>query len=128
MIAALRTHEIDIGIGLTEGWVAGLVGKDRLQKGHPDGGYKIVGQWVETPLRWAIVTGNGRDDVDSVDDLEGRRAGVSRMGRYVSLNHTRPSSSGLDSPGIFFYTAAPTLCHMSFPSNRNGACLPNPSS
>jgi hypothetical protein len=46
MIAALRAGEIDIGIGLTEGWVAGL--------GHEhvvgDGGYRLVGTYVETPL------------------------------------------------------------------------------
>jgi hypothetical protein len=46
MITALRAGEIDVGIGLTEGWVAGL-GKADV-KG--DGGYKIVGTYVETPL------------------------------------------------------------------------------
>lgn len=46
MITALRAGEIDIGIGLTEGWVAGL-GKDAVEG---DGGYKIVGTYVETPL------------------------------------------------------------------------------
>jgi hypothetical protein len=45
MITALRDNEIDVGIGLTEGWVAGL-GKD----GVTDGGYSIVGTYVETPL------------------------------------------------------------------------------
>lgn len=48
MITALRGGEIDIGIGLTEGWVAGL-GKAQ-QSGDKDGGYKIVGTYVETPL------------------------------------------------------------------------------
>jgi hypothetical protein len=46
MITALRAGEIDIGIGLTEGWVAGL-GKADVEG---DGGYKIVGTYVETPL------------------------------------------------------------------------------
>lgn len=46
MITSLRSGEIDIGIGLTEGWVAGL-GKEG-QDG--DGGYRIVGTYVETPL------------------------------------------------------------------------------
>lgn len=46
MITALRSGEIDIGIGLTEGWVAGL-GKSDLED---DGGYRIVGTYVETPL------------------------------------------------------------------------------
>jgi hypothetical protein len=46
MITSLRTGEIDVGVGLTEGWVAGL-GKDGVEE---DGGYRIVGTYVETPL------------------------------------------------------------------------------
>ncbi|PGH27163.1 hypothetical protein AJ80_01120 [Polytolypa hystricis UAMH7299] len=80
MITSLRENEIDIGIGLTEGWVAGLVGKDQLAKGVEDGGYTVVGQWVETPLRWAIVTGRERSEINGVDDLQGGRVGVSRLG------------------------------------------------
>ncbi|PGG95103.1 hypothetical protein AJ79_10260 [Helicocarpus griseus UAMH5409] len=80
MITSLRENEIDIAIGLTEGWVAGLVGKSQLEKGEVDGGYKMVGQWVETPLRWAIVTGRNRSDINGVDDLKGGRVGVSRLG------------------------------------------------
>ena len=48
MITALRAGEIDVGIGLTEGWVAGL-GKAQEQ-GDRDGGFKLVGTYVETPL------------------------------------------------------------------------------
>lgn len=82
MITSLRENEIDIGIGLTEGWIAGLVGKEQLKKNEADGGYKMVGQWVETPLRWAIVTGRERSEIHNVDDLKGGRVGVSRLGRY----------------------------------------------
>lgn len=46
MITSLRSGEIDVGIGLTEGWVAGL-GASGVEG---DGGYKIVGTYVETPL------------------------------------------------------------------------------
>ena len=46
MITALRAGEVDVGIGLTEGWVAGLGKKDM----DGDGGYRIVGTYVETPL------------------------------------------------------------------------------
>jgi hypothetical protein len=46
MITALRADEIDIGIGLTEGWVAGLGKEDT----PGDGGYRLVGTYVETPL------------------------------------------------------------------------------
>jgi hypothetical protein len=48
MITALHAGEIDVGIGLTEGWVAGL-GKAQ-QQGDQDGGFKMVGTYVETPL------------------------------------------------------------------------------
>ncbi len=46
MVTSLRAGEIDVGIGLTEGWVAGL-GKEDVEG---DGGYRIVGTYVETPL------------------------------------------------------------------------------
>lgn len=48
MITALRSGEIDVGIGLTEGWIAGL-GKSQ-ESGDQDGGYRLVGTYVETPL------------------------------------------------------------------------------
>ena len=90
MITASRSNEIDVAIGLTEGWVAGLLNKEtqrNIREGKmKDGGYRIVGTWVENPLRWAIVTGRGREDVNSVDDLgslnkQGKlRVGVSRLG------------------------------------------------
>ena len=51
MITSLRSGEIDVGIGLTEGWVAGL-GKSDVEG---DGGYKIVGTYVETPLCMAVT-------------------------------------------------------------------------
>ena len=83
MISSLREKEIDIGIGLTEGWVAGLTSKQQTARGGNDAaGYKVVGRWVETPLRWAIVTGRNRGDVNSVGDLKDRRVGISRPGRY----------------------------------------------
>ena len=83
MISSLRGNEIDIAIGLTEGWVAGLVGKEQMAKndGAADGGYKMIGQWVQTPLRWAIVTGRERDEIQGLKDLKGGRVGVSRLGR-----------------------------------------------
>lgn len=85
MITSLRADEIDVGIGLTEGWIAGLTGKQQLNTNNvaaaSDGGYKIVGQWVETPLRWAIVTGRNRERLNGVEDLKDSRVGVSRLGR-----------------------------------------------
>ncbi|KAJ9139365.1 ABC-type nitrate sulfonate bicarbonate transport systems periplasmic components-like protein [Pleurostoma richardsiae] len=76
MITALRVGEIDIGIGLTEGWVAGL-GKEDVEG---DGGYRIVGTYVETPLCWAISTGSARPEIASIDSLKGGKIGVSRIG------------------------------------------------
>ncbi|CAK7245982.1 MAG: hypothetical protein STHCBS139747_007603 [Sporothrix thermara] len=75
MITALRAGDIDVGIGLTEGWVAGL-GKEAAGQG----GYQIVGTYVETPLCWAISSGIARDDITSVDALRGSKIGVSRIG------------------------------------------------
>ena len=50
MITALRSGDIDVGIGLTEGWVAGLGREDITD----DGGYRLVGTYVETPLCTSI--------------------------------------------------------------------------
>lgn len=80
MITSLRSSEIDIAIGLTEGWVAGLAGKQQIQNGG-DGGYRAVGHWVDNPLRWAIVTGRERSEINSVADLQDKRVGISRPGR-----------------------------------------------
>jgi hypothetical protein len=81
MITSLRSKEIDLAIGLTEGWVAGLLNPDNYKKSGQEKGYSIVGSWVTTPLRWAIVTGRNRGDITNVDDLkEHRRVGVSRIG------------------------------------------------
>ncbi|KAI1182805.1 hypothetical protein F5B17DRAFT_435247 [Nemania serpens] len=76
MITAIRAGEIDIGIGLTEAWVAGLGKEDT----PGDGGYRIVGTYVETPLCWAISTGAKRPEIDSVASLKGSKIGISRIG------------------------------------------------
>lgn len=48
MVTALRGGDIDVGIGLTEGWVAGLGKVTDAEAGN--GGYRLVGTYVETPL------------------------------------------------------------------------------
>ncbi len=80
MITSLRTHEIDLAIGLTEGWIAGL-GKAAAE--GREGGYKMVGTYVETPLCWAISTGEKRGEVigKGVEGLRGGKMGVSKVGR-----------------------------------------------
>lgn len=74
MITSLQSNEIDIGIGLTEGWISAL-GKQK-----DAAGFKLVGTYVETPLCWAISTGIERD-LNEAKDLGGKRIGVSRIGR-----------------------------------------------
>ncbi|KAI1075636.1 periplasmic binding protein-like II [Whalleya microplaca] len=76
MITALRDGSIDVGIGLTEAWVAGLGKEDA----PGDGGYRIVGTYVETPLCWAISTGAKRPEITSVASLKGSKIGISRLG------------------------------------------------
>jgi ABC-type nitrate/sulfonate/bicarbonate transport system substrate-binding protein len=76
MIESLKAQEIDIGIGLTEGWVAGLAKSKSTDQKLP---YKIVGSYVRTPLCWAISTGTLRD-INRVEQLRGGKIGVSRIG------------------------------------------------
>jgi len=83
MITSLRSNEIDVGIGLTEGWVAGLAQPPQQKsatQAQRSGGYKIVGTYVETPLCWAISTGAKRVDITDVSELKGKKIGVSRVG------------------------------------------------
>lgn len=73
MVTSLQASEIDVGIGLTEGWVNGLA---RLKD---SANFKIIGSYVKTPLCWAISTGAKRDDV-SVESLASGKIGISRIG------------------------------------------------
>lgn len=97
-MTSLRAGEIDIGIGLTEGWVAALASstsptpstttsipsgkksKNENVEKKEQHDFKIVGTYVESPLCWAISTGAGRDDITSINDLKGKTMGVSRIG------------------------------------------------
>jgi hypothetical protein len=76
MIQSLKDGEIDVGIGLTEAWVAGLSSSD---SGPGELPYKIVGSYVASPLCWAISAG-ANSKVKSVDQLRGGKIGVSRIG------------------------------------------------
>lgn len=78
MITSLQSNNIDMAIGLTEGWVAGL---GKAQAEGKDAGYNMVGTYVETPLCWAISTGANRENVTAVEGLRGKKMGVSRIGR-----------------------------------------------
>ena len=79
MVTSLQLNEIDVAIGLTEGWVAGI---GKAQAEGKDAGYQMMGTYVETPLCWAISTGADREDVTGVvEGLRGKKMGVSRIGR-----------------------------------------------
>lgn len=73
MIQSLQSAEIDVGIGLTEAWVAGIA------KNASNPPYRIVGEYVKSPLCWAISTGSKRGII-GVSQLEGGKIGVSRIG------------------------------------------------
>lgn len=75
LISLLKSKEIDIAIGLTEAFVRGLC--------QGDDSYQIQGEYVKSPLCWAISTGYGRDDIEDEADLtkcNTTKVGVSRIG------------------------------------------------
>lgn len=74
LIALLNSDSVDIAIGLTEAFVADIA------KGRQEEKYKIVDTYVKSPLCWAISTGIDRKDIQSADDLKGKKIGVSRIG------------------------------------------------
>ena len=83
MIEAFHRDKIDVGVGLTESWVAGMARdharshdarKKEWQRFH------IASSYVESPLRWALSTGVNRSDVTSVEKLQHSNVGVSRLG------------------------------------------------
>ena len=75
MVKSLESSppSIDIAIGLTDGWIAALANGSTA--------YHLVGEYVETPLRWAISTGAKRDELQTAADLQkNKNLGVSRIG------------------------------------------------
>ncbi|KAF2279877.1 periplasmic binding protein-like II [Westerdykella ornata] len=77
MVTSLQAGELDMAVGLTEGWISAIC-KAEVARKNP--GFKLVGTYVRSPLRWAISTGAGRDDIKGIADLKGGVVGVSRMG------------------------------------------------
>ncbi|AAW45837.2 hypothetical protein CNJ01790 [Cryptococcus deneoformans JEC21] len=71
MQVKLKNGEIDLCIALTDALIAGLA--------NGQTSYKIVGRYIASPLRWAIVTGKN-SQYNSVDDLKGTTFGISRLG------------------------------------------------
>lgn len=97
MVTALQAGEIDMAVGLTEGWISGIC---KAQAASQNPGFKLVGTYVNTPLRWAISTGPQREDLKSIKDLEGAKVGVSRIGSgsYVMSYVLARQQGWLNSP------------------------------
>lgn len=79
LIQSLIEGSINIAVGLTEAFVNGTASGDVC--------YKIVGTYVQSKLHWSVITGAKRDDLTSIDQLEGKMCGVSRIG---SGSHIMP--------------------------------------
>lgn len=71
LVKLLNDGEIDVAIGLTEGFIADIA------KGNE--AYKVVGTYVDSPLCWAVSTGASRD-FSTTSDVLGKKMGVSRIG------------------------------------------------
>nr|ODN89528.1 hypothetical protein L203_02239 [Cryptococcus depauperatus CBS 7841] len=72
MQVKLKNGEIDLCIALTDALIAGLA--------NGQTSYKLVGQYIASPLRWAVITGKD-SQYNAVDDLKGTCFGISRLGR-----------------------------------------------
>ncbi|KAL1407251.1 hypothetical protein Q8F55_006669 [Vanrija albida] len=71
MQVKLAAGEIDVCIALTDALIAGLAnGQDA---------YRLVGRYIASPLRWAIITGKESKYTD-VAQLKGTTFGISRLG------------------------------------------------
>jgi len=71
VITRFNNGEIDIAIALTDPLLAGIA------KGITS--YKLVGSYVTTPLRWAVITGSNTR-YSSIGDLRNTTLGISRQG------------------------------------------------
>jgi len=71
LISSMKDGTIDVAVALTEALIAGIC------KGATH--YQLVGQYVKTPLTWAVITGkNSR--YEKISDLRGTKIGISRIG------------------------------------------------
>ncbi|KIM80503.1 hypothetical protein PILCRDRAFT_822603 [Piloderma croceum F 1598] len=53
IISRLKNDEIDIAIALTDALISGIA--------NGSASYKLVGSYVSSPLRWAVITGKGSE-------------------------------------------------------------------
>ncbi|KAL0484218.1 POT1 [Acrasis kona] len=73
MCLALRDNQLDVAIALTEGLTS-----DIIKNG--DDSYRIAGTYVQTPLKWGIVTSSKSTTVKKLSDLHNKTIGISRFG------------------------------------------------
>jgi ABC-type nitrate/sulfonate/bicarbonate transport system substrate-binding protein len=71
---ALASPNPTLTPALTDALIAGLA------NGKTD--YKLVGRYISSPLRWAIITGKDSKYTE-IDQLKGTTFGISRLGSYV---------------------------------------------
>lgn len=76
VVRALAGGTVDIGMGLTEGLVAGIA------KGAD---FKIVATTVETPLRWVVLVAADAP-YRTIEDLHTKSFGISKPGGGAHLN------------------------------------------
>jgi len=93
MCSKLEADEVDVAIMLSEGAVA---------RAAAGGTFKVVGTYVQSPLRWGVHTKRG-SGLKSIDDLRGKTFGVSRMlsGSHLMayvMAHQRAWDLGKDVP------------------------------
>jgi ABC-type nitrate/sulfonate/bicarbonate transport system substrate-binding protein len=69
MINALRNGQVDVIVALTEGLVS-----ESLRGGD----FQLFGTYVQSPLRWAVITGHN-SPYQSVEDLKGETFAISRF-------------------------------------------------
>ncbi|KAF9223759.1 periplasmic binding protein-like II [Gyrodon lividus] len=72
LISHLTNDEIDIAIALTDPLIAGIANGSQA--------YKLVGSYVTSPLRWAVITGHRDSQYKKISDLQGTTLGISRNG------------------------------------------------
>ncbi|KAJ9108805.1 hypothetical protein QFC21_000125 [Naganishia friedmannii] len=71
MQAKLKAGEIDVCIALTDSLIAGIA--------NGQTSYKLIGRYISTPLRWAVITGKD-SKYKEFNDLKGTKLGISRLG------------------------------------------------
>ncbi|KAF8239739.1 hypothetical protein L208DRAFT_1456370 [Tricholoma matsutake] len=71
LITRLNNDEIDIAIALTDPLISGIANGSTA--------YKLVGTFVSSPLKWAVITGKD-SKFQHIPDLKGTVLGISRRG------------------------------------------------